>query len=103
MTYVTIIVNMNALRFKQKKALKNQTRIISLAIILLALLFTACTREQFTQEQQILKQKCTSDGHAWMKMSPMHKEMMTGPACYGCMINDNTHVCTLAEYEEKLQ
>ena len=66
-------------------------------IVFLLLVVVACT--SFTPEQDAFQSACTSafGPGAWMKMKSMKNGVSEGSSCWGCMVNMDTHVCSMEE------
>lgn len=72
------------------------------ALLTITLLLTGCAPEQTSPEQDTFLQACRDNGHGWMKMSEMKNGMITGPACLGCMPDNENHLCNQKDYETYL-
>ncbi len=69
-------------------------------IILVFVLFIGSCRTS-TPEEVVFKNEClkTFGPGAWMKMREMKAGEFVGDSCWGCMVDMNTHVCSLEEFQ----
>ena len=70
--------------------------------LLILFVFLAACGETLTPEQQTYKEFCTETDGMWMKMPAMEDGKPTGESCYGCMPDEQNHLCTQEEYEAVL-
>ena len=74
-------------------------KIILFIILALSLLLIVSCTPKITESDSSFEKFCKEQGKEWMKMMPMTDGVLTEePSCYGCMINDNTHVCSKEKY-----
>jgi len=75
---------------------------MKLYIVVLALFLLVACSEPLTAEQEAYKSFCKETDGMWMKMAEMHEGEPTGRTCYGCMPDEENHLCTKEEYEAML-
>ena len=73
-------------------------RTMKLYYALVFLLLVACS-QPLTAEQEVYKSYCGETDGMWMKMAELHNGEPTGTSCYGCMPDEENHLCTQEEYE----
>lgn len=70
-----------------------------IVLAVLGALLVSCASDEFTTEDSSFREVCLTNGDPWMKMSETKEGRITGPSCYGCMPDANTHLCSLSEYD----
>ncbi len=71
------------------------------AIILVSVIFaSACTTQSQQSGLKEFEDLCKSNGHMWMEMEEMRDGEFAGDMCFGCMSDNENHICDMEEYKE---